>query len=60
MDNLPPESLAGEAAQNAVWAALEEVDQHASWREFFPKLHELGFTVMEMTAEQKAQWARFE
>ncbi|MFI1226106.1 MULTISPECIES: hypothetical protein [Streptomyces] len=60
MDNLPPESLADAAAQNAVWAALEEVDQHASWREFFPKLHELGFTVEEMTAEQKAQWARYQ
>ncbi|MGW0670651.1 hypothetical protein [Streptomyces sp. NPDC002746] len=59
MDNLPPESLADAAAQNAVWAALEEVDQHASWREFFPKLHDLGFTVVEMTAEQKAQWARY-
>ncbi|MFJ9378870.1 hypothetical protein [Streptomyces sp. NPDC101455] len=55
MENLPPESLASEPAQNAVWAALEEVDQHASWREFFPTLHDLGFTVVEMTTEQRYQ-----
>ncbi|MEV8544341.1 hypothetical protein [Streptomyces sp. NPDC051572] len=60
MKNLPPESLASEPAQNAVWAALEEVDQYASWREFFPKLHDLGFTVEEMTPEQKTEWSRYQ
>ena len=57
---LTPESLAGKEAEEAVWAALEEVDQFASWREFFPKLHDLGFTVTKMTDDQKKEWAKYQ